>query len=308
MEDNSSKKGIGYSLLFVVAYLHALLPFSILYLLSDILFGGVYYLARYRRKLVRRNLKNAFPGKSQKQIVKLEKKFYHHLCDYFVETIKTLRLSDKEARRRMKFENPEIIDRLTADGKSCILSLGHYGNWEWVPSIGLYLQPGVKQGLIYKKLHSREFDKLFLKIRSRFSPRPIEMRSVYRKMIRLQQAGEKMVVGFLTDQRPPRCLDQYWTTFLRQDTLVQTGMEKIAKLLECSIVYLDITKVKRGYYVGKFFVITADASKEPEFMIMERYMRKLEETVLREPAYYLWSHNRWKFTRPVVSPTPKTER
>jgi KDO2-lipid IV(A) lauroyltransferase len=201
----------------------------------------------------------------------------------------------------MKFENPEIINRLTADGKSCILSLGHYGNWEWVPSIVMYLQPGVKQGLIYKELHSSAFNSLFLKIRSRFSPRPIEMLSAYRQMIKLQQAGERMVVGFLTDQRPPRYHDQYWTTFLHQDTLVQTGMEKIARLLACAIVYLDVTKVKRGHYVGRFFVITPDASLEPEFVIMERYIRKLEETVLKEPAYYLWSHNRWKFKRKAVS-------
>jgi len=130
-------------------------------LLSDILYFGIYYLVRYRRKLVRRNLENAFPEKSRKQIVKLEKKFYRHLCDYFVETLKTLRLSDEEVRKRMVFENPEIINQFTAGGKSCILSLGHYGNWEWVPSICLYLQPEVKNGLVYKELHSKAFNSLF---------------------------------------------------------------------------------------------------------------------------------------------------
>ncbi|MCE5205903.1 MAG: lysophospholipid acyltransferase family protein [Porphyromonadaceae bacterium] len=297
MDAEESKKGIGYSLLYIVTYLHALLPFSVLYMLSDILFFGIYYLARYRRKLVRRNLKNAFPEKSPKQIVTLERMFYHHLCDYFVETIKTLRLSDKEVSKRLEFENPEIFNRLTADGKSCILSLGHYGNWEWVPSIVMHFQPGIKQGLVYKTLHNKAFDKLFLKIRSRFNSTPIEQVSVYRQMIKLRQAGERMVVGFLADQRPSRNNDQYWTTFLNQDTLVQTGMEKIARRVGCAVVYLDIIKVKRGHYVGKFFVISPDASQEPDFVIMERYMRKLEETILRDPGCYLWSHNRWKFKR-----------
>lgn len=297
MDDESSKKGIGYSLLYAVAYLLALLPFSVLYLISDILFFLIYYLVGYRRKLVRRNLKNAFPEKSNQQIVRLERKFYHHLCDYFVETLKTLRLSDKEVSRRMKFENPEIINRLTSDGKSCILSLGHYGNWEWVTSIVMHFQPGVRQGLIYKQLHNHAFDMLFRKIRSRFNSTPIEQRSFFRKMIKLQNAGETIVVGFLTDQRPPVYHDRYWTTFLHQDTLVQTGMEKVATRLGCSIVYLDVEKVKRGHYSGKFYVITPDASVEPESVIMERYIRKLEETVLKEPAYYLWSHNRWKFKR-----------
>jgi len=198
---------------------------SVLYLLSDILFCDLSSGSLPEEACTKESGK-CFSRKSKKQIVELEKKFYHHLCDYFVETLKTLRLSDEEVRKRMVFENPEVINQFTDDGKSCILSLGHYGNWEWVPSICLYLQPEVKNGLVYKELHSKAFNSLFLKIRSHFNPRPLEMRSVYRKMIKLQQAGERMVVGFLADQRPPRYPDQYWTTFLHQDTLVQTGMEK----------------------------------------------------------------------------------
>lgn len=297
MEEEKSKKSFGYKLLYAIVYLHALLPFWVLYLLSDLLYFIAYYLVRYRRTVVRKNLTNAFPTKSEKEISEIEKEFYRHLCDYFVETIKTLTISDEEARKRMKFENPEMINRITKGGSSCILSLGHYGNWEWVTSIGMYLMPDVKQGLMYKQLRSEAFDRLFLKIRSRFSPRPIEMRSAFRKMIKLRNDGKKMVIGFLADQRPPENPSQYWTTFLNQDTLVQTGMERIARQLNYAVVYLDIEKVKRGYYVGKFFFITADASQEPEFTVMERYTRKLEETVLNDPAYYLWSHNRWKYTK-----------
>lgn len=292
-----NKKSIGYSLLYAVTYLHALLPFSVLYFLSDILYFLVYYVVRYRRKLVRRNLKKSFPEKSEKKIIEIEKKFYHHLCDYFVETIKTLHISDEEIQKRMKFENPEIINRLTANGNSCILSLGHYANWEWVTSIGFQLAQDYKLGLVYKELHSKAFDRLFLKIRSRFQANPIEMRSAYRKLIESRNDGDTVLVGFLTDQRPPKSKGHYWTKFMNQDTVVQTGMERIAKLLGFSIVYLDITKVKRGYYSGKFFVITPDATNEPEFEIMERYMNKLEETIKKEPAYYLWSHNRWKFKK-----------
>lgn len=298
MDDEGSKKGIGYSLLYAVAYLHALLPFKVLYILSDILYLIIYHVARYRRRLVRKNLKNAFPEKPEKSIVKIEKKFYRHLCDYFVETIKTLHLTDEEARKRMKYENPEVINRLTADGRSCILSLGHYGNWEWVPSIVMYFTPGVEQGFIYKKLHSAAFDRLFLKMRTRFSSWSIEMRSAFRQMIRFQNEGKTLVVGFLSDQRPSPRQAHYWTIFVNQQTPVQTGMEKIARRLGTSVVYLDIEKVKRGYYTGKFFVISPDASEAPEFTITERYMRKLEETIMREPAYYLWSHDRWKFRKP----------
>jgi len=152
-------------------------------------------------------------------------------------------------------------------------------------------------GLIYKQLHSETFDRLFLKIRSRFNSVPIEKRRTYRTLIKARNEGTPAVVGFLSDQRPPKHVTEYWTTFLNQDTLIETGMERIARSFGIPVVYLDMKKVKRGHYKGRFCVLTPDASEEPLFAVTERYARKLEETVTREPAYYLWSHNRWKFKK-----------
>ena len=297
--DEEDKKSLGYSLLFAVMYLFALLPFSILYILSDILYFIVYYIVRYRRKIVRKNLNNSFPDKSEKKIIEIEKEFYHHLCDCYFEAIKLLNISDEEIKRRMKFENPEIIERITASGNSCILGLGHYANWEWVSSIIIHLDDRLKLGYLYKELHSKAFDQLFLKMRSGFGAIPIEKLSAFRRMVKFKQEKQTMLVGFLSDQRPPKRVNQYWTKFLNQDTNVQNGMERIAKQLGCSIVYLDIKKIKRGYYTAKIFVITPDASGEPDNQIMEKYIRKLEESVNRDPALYLWSHNRWKFKKPT---------
>lgn len=301
MSEERNRKSLGYSLFYAVTYLHARLPFSFLYVLSDILYFFTYHVVRYRRKIVRRNLNNSFPEKSTKEIKKIERSFYHHLCDYFFETIKLLNISDEEINKRMKFENPEIIDRLTASGNSCLMSLGHHGNWEWVPSVIMHVDPNVKLGFIYKELHSKAFDELFLKIRNRFGPRPIEKKSAYRKMVQAKNAGDVLLVGFLSDQRPPKSYNQYWTNFMNQDTSAQNGMERIAKKLNCSVVYLDIHKVKRGHYLGKFYVITPDASGEVENFITESYFRKLERSVIREPAIYLWTHNRWKYKKPDLS-------
>lgn len=308
MHKNHLKRGC-YYLLYGVLFLHALLPFWLLYLLSDLLYSVAYYLVRYRRGVVRRNLTNAFPEKSIREIVTIEKAFYHHLSDYIVETIKLLHLSDREAARRMRFENPELIDQLISEGNSCLICMGHYANWEWITSLGMYLHPETKQGLIYKRLNAAAFDQLFVKIRSRFGSLPIEMNSAFRKMIRLHREGESMAVGFLADQRPPRALDHYWTRFLNQDTLVQTGVERIARHLGLSVVYLDMTKVGRGHYLGRFDLITDDAGREPEDAVLEQYMRKLEETILKDPAYYLWSHNRWKFRKMgAVSASPNNDK
>jgi KDO2-lipid IV(A) lauroyltransferase len=246
---------------------------------------------------VRKNLKNAFPEKTDKERREIERKYYRHLCDYFVETMKTLRISEVEIRKRMKFENPEMVNRLVKESGSCLVALGHYANWEWVPSIGLHMTEGVKTGLIYKQLKSDAFDRLFLKVRSRFDSLPIEKRRTYRTIIKARDEKLSVVVGFLLDQRPPRRVTEYWTRFLNQDTLIETGLERIARSMALPVVYLDIQKVKRGRYVGRFFVITPDASIEPKYAVTERYARKLESTILNEPAYYLWTHDRWKYPR-----------
>lgn len=297
MSNKSSKKSFGFYVIYIFAYLHALLPWWLLYIFSDILFILIYYVVKYRRKLVSLNLRNSFPEKSDKEIKNLQKQFYHFLCDYFVETLKMVRMTKEEIGKRMKFTNPDMINELTKTGNSCLLSLGHYGNWEWVTSIGLYIENNVKKGQVYKRLNSRAFDEFFLLVRERCTTKCIEMNEIYRTIILNKKEGNAMVIGFLSDQHPPRYQDEYWTTFLNQDTLTLTGLEQIAAKMGFAIVYLDVKRIKRGYYEGAFKLITTDASKEPKFSIMEKYMRNLEQTISYDPAYYLWSHNKWKFKK-----------
>lgn len=292
------KKPLGYHLIYGLLKLHAFLPLSVLYVLSDILYVVTYHIARYRRKLVRRNLTHSFPEKTLKEIIIIEKEFYHHFCDYFFETIKLLHISDDEMRERMKFIGmDDVVADAMKNSKSCVMYLGHYGNWEWVTSIGLHTPKEIVTAQIYQRISSKSFDEIFLKIRTRFKSLNIERKETMRRIIKLRNDGDQVLIGFISDQRPPRYYDQYWTTFLNQDTLTLTGTERIASKAKFSVVYLDIEKTKRGYYTGTASLITHDASKTNEFAITEMYMRKLEQTILRQPAFYLWTHNRWKFAK-----------
>lgn len=296
---DKKRKGIGYYLVYGTFSLIAMLPFGALYFISDILYGLVYKVVGYRKKVVRKNLRNSFPEKSKSELMHIEKEFYRHLCDYFVETIKTLRITDKEIRERMVFENIDVIDELTKDGKSCLLSMGHYGNWEWIPSIILHIPERIKLGMVYKRLSSKDFDDLFLRIRARFGPKAIEMKSIYRTIVRNRNEGVTMLLGFLNDQRPRKHANEYWLKFLNQDTLAQTGMERIASQMGFAVAYLDIVKVKRGYFKCSVSAITPDASKEDEHFVTDTYTRKLEQTIKNNPAYYLWTHNKWSRTKPT---------
>lgn len=293
-----------YYILYIWMYLHALLPFRALYILSDFLYFLVYKVIRYRLKVVRINLKNSFPEKTDKELHVIEKEFYHHFCDYFVETLKLLNISDEEMQKRMVFENMDIVKDLMKDGNSALMFLGHYGNWEWVPSITMSFRNKEDQnkllGQIYRPLKNKAVDDLFLKIRSRFGSFGIAKNETLRVIVKLRKAKQQILIGFMADQTPSFHNIHYWSTFMNQESAVFTGVERIAKQTGFAVVYLDMEKVKRGHYKGTVKLISDKPQDAPEFYITETYIREMERTILRNPAYWLWTHKRWKMTRKEV--------
>lgn len=292
-----------YYIVYAVLYLHALLPLKVLYIFADILYIPLYYIIRYRVKVVKNNLKNSFPDKNTKELRQIEKEFFHHFCDYFVETIKLLHITDSEIRERITFDNMDIVKDLMEDNKSCIMFLGHYANWEWVPSITLEFTDGTLLGQIYRPLKNKAFDNIFLKLRSRFGSVSIPKNNTLRSMIEFKKENKKVLIGFMSDQTPSVANIHYWTNFLNQETPVYTGVERIAKKTGFSVTYLDIIKTGRGKYKCYVKLITADPKNEPEFAITEKYIREMEKTILRHPAYWLWTHKRWKHKRSDVEHT-----
>ncbi|MCD7971286.1 MAG: lysophospholipid acyltransferase family protein [Candidatus Azobacteroides sp.] len=293
-----------YYILYTFVYLHALLPFCLLYVLSDILFLILYKMIGYRKKVVRENLMHAFPEKSQKEIRELESRFYRHFTDYIVETMKLAHISDKEMKKRMVFKNVDELNGWLADGKSCILLLGHYGNWEWIPSVCLYLNKNLLTGQIYHPLNNKAFDKLLLKLRGRFGSVSIPMNQTLREIVRMKKENIQNIIGFISDQRPLWKSIEYWTVFLNQDTPMISGFERLAKQSDAVVVYLDIIKTRRGHYEAVFRLITAIPKECKEFSITEEYAREMERTILRDPAYWLWTHKRWKYKKEVWLENP----
>jgi len=244
-------------------------------------------------------MKNSFPDKTEKELRKLEKEFYHNFCDYIVETIKLLHISDKEMSERLVFENTaEVNQHLRTN--SVLLYMGHYGNWEWVTSITMVLDkndPDLLALQIYRPLRNKAFDRIFLKIRSRFHSIGIAKNNTLRGIINLRNEGKRMIIGMISDQTPSRTNINYWTTFLNQDTAVFTGLERIAKKTGFFVYFLDVVKTGRGRYKATFRLMSENPKSEPEFSLTEKYIREFEKTILRNPAYWLWSHNRWKYKK-----------
>jgi KDO2-lipid IV(A) lauroyltransferase len=288
---------IGYALLYAWVKLHALLPFRLLYVLSDILYVLIYKVAGYRLRVSRRNLRASFPEKTETELRRMERAFYHHFADYIVETIKLAHISLEEIQRRAYMVNPGLIDRLIDEGHTCIIiALGHYGNWEWFTA-GNSFFADARMYPIYRPLSNKAFDRLFINLRARFSAIGIRKKDTVRDLIRLKREKTHALAVFLADQTPSRSNLHYWTNFLGQDSSILTGPERIARKLRLPVVYADVEKVKRGYYQVTFKLLTASPQNTPEFLVTEQYARLMEQTILREPAYWLWTHKRWKYKR-----------
>lgn len=293
-----TSENIFYFPLYFYFWLHALLPLKILYILSDILFFPMFYIVRYRRKLVYQNMKDSFPEKSEKEIRRMEKAFYHHFCDYIVETIKLLHISDKETRKRVKFHNTEALQEIVDNGGSCLMLLGHYGNWEFVPSVTLWMRKGsVIFAQIYRPLKNKWFDRFFLKLRGRYHSECIAKQDTLRSILRYKSSGRPSITGFMADQTPSPANIHHWVNFLNHDTPVFTGVEKIAHKVGFSVFYFDVEKIKRGYYSVTIREISKNPKETEEFEITNKYMEMMETTILRAPEYWLWTHNRWKHKR-----------
>ena len=286
-----------YYIVFAVWYVFSLLPLRILYVLSDLLFWLLYAVVGYRKAVIRKNLKESFPEKSEEELRKVERGFYRFFCDYLVETIKMMTISKENIRRRLTFKGTELVDEIVESGQSCAVYLGHLGNWEWVTSLPLWVTPKAQCGQIYHPLENKEFDRLFLYSRQRLGAKCIAMQDTLREILNYRKENQPVVIGYISDQVPFWTNIHHWVDFLHHDTPVLTGTERIARKVNHAVFFLDVHRVRRGYYEAEFKLITREPQKMGEFEITDIYFKLLEESIRRAPEFWLWSHNRWKRTR-----------
>ncbi|MCR5819213.1 MAG: lysophospholipid acyltransferase family protein [Prevotella sp.] len=292
-------KKISYMLLYSIVYTLSLLPFGVLYVLSDGIFVLVYHLIKYRRQIVWKNLTSSFPDKDEKELRQIEHNFYHWLCDYVVETIKLLSISNKSLLKRIEFRNVEEMERCYDEGQNCSAILGHYCNWEWLSATGLAFRrhPDAVMGLIYHPLYSETFDRLFVDIRRAHGGDCIPKKDVLRHLISCKQKGQHYLFGYISDQAPRWMNTHLWINFLNHDTAVFTGGERIMRKVNDAVFYVDMRRPRRGYYTCEFRLITREPNNLPDHEITLRFFEMLEQTIQTEPSFYLWTHNRWKRTK-----------
>ena len=292
---------MAYYLLYSIVWLISLLPLKILYFVSDGIYLIAYHVVKYRRQVVRDNLSSAFPEKSAEELLKIEKDFYHFFADYIVETIKLCSISKKQIRKRMQFVGVEEMVKALQDKQKGFgfVYLAHYGNWEWITSLTLHIHDvdkGVIAAQIYHPLRNKAFDRLFLKIRSRFDSESVGMKETLRYILRNRRDKKPTIMGFIADQGPKWNSIHHWTDFLHHKTPVFIGTEQIGKKVDALIFYGHIERPKRGYYRCEISLMSDNAKEKPDYELTDMYFSMLENTIKKSPHLWLWSHKRWKRT------------
>ena len=274
------------------------LPLKVLYLFSDMLHILLYDLLRYRRKVVMKNLAEAFPDKSAREHKKICREFYRNFSDYIFETLKLAHISDSEMMERMEFENMDLLMNYMDSGRSVVAYFSHCFNWEWAPSVTLHYDHATDRRMefcqVYRPLRNEAFDTLMLRLRSRFGSMSLKKRSVLRDLLRFRRDGVVTVTGFMSDQKPSHGDPIHVVEFLNHPTAVITGTETLASRLGMAAVYWDIAKISRGHYRITMRNLSEDVGKEEPMEVTHRYFDMLEQTIRRNPSNWLWTHKRWK--------------
>lgn len=281
-----------YIILYPLIWIISKSSFRLIYLFSDFLYLILYHVISYRKKLVRKNLALALPEKTFLERKIIEKKYYKHLSDLFLESFKSLNISEVDIKKRYRFKNIELLDELYKKKKNIILMGGHYASWEWFFIIDRLTDYRINA--IYKKLSNKYFDSLIKKIRSKYNGNLISTKNTFKEILKNSKLKGLNIYGFASDQSPKKNKATYWNNFLNNFVPFHTGAEIIAKKYDMAVVYMNVEKVKRGYYLASFELITDKPKKYKDFKITEDFIKLLENQIFKAPEYYTWTHNRFK--------------
>ncbi|MBS1589919.1 MAG: lysophospholipid acyltransferase family protein [Bacteroidetes bacterium] len=282
-----------YFLLLVLLYPLSLLPLKVLYVLSDAVYGVLYYLIGYRKEIVWSNLKHAFPEKSDEELKLIRKKFYHNFCDQWIETLKLLSISKAALNRRFT-GNWDVFQNLAKEGKNTYAILGHTFNWEWANAACPFNTPQ-PYNCVYLPLSSKAVDRFMLTIRSRTGAKMISMKALKSGFSKLKDS--QYILALAADQNPAQIETAAWLSFMNREAPFFRGPEHMARRAKAAVVFAGIKKIRRGYYQINLSKFCDDASQVELGNVLQAYVSFVETQLHQQPDNWLWTHKRWKHSR-----------
>jgi KDO2-lipid IV(A) lauroyltransferase len=283
---------LAFVLIYPLLWFVSILPFRLLYAVSDVLYVVLYHIVGYRKQTVKENLKLVFPDKSEAERQLITKRFYHHLCDMILEAIKSMSISVEDMKARFKFTNIELIKEFEKQNKSIVLMCAHYGSWEWIFIIQTYVK--FRGYAIYKRLNNSYFDKLVRGIRARYNSYLVTTKETIPTLIENKKKGVLTMNGFVSDQTPKKGKAYHWNTFMGIEVPIHTGAEMLAKKLDMPVIFFSVKRIKRGFYETTFQTLAEQPNEYKNYAITDQFLKHVEQQIIEAPEYYLWTHKRWK--------------
>lgn len=281
-----------FAITYPIIWILSRLPMSILYMKSDFFYFLIYYVFRYRKQVVLDNLKLAFPEKPEVELLRIRKKFFKHLMDLMVESVKAFSISEKEILKRYTYSNPELVNKYAAEGRSIALMGAHQSNWEW--SISLPKVLDIDMYGAYTKLNNTYYEKVVRDSREKFGVIGYKTSEMVRGMQKRFSAKQQGAYILLSDQSPQLHKTYYWREFFNIKVPIHTGAEMLSKRFDLVVINYVTKRVKRGYYTTEFQLITDTPKEFKDYQITDLYTELTEKNILEQPEYYLWSHKRFK--------------
>ena len=281
-----------FAITYPIIWILSRLPMRILYMKSDFFYFLIYYVFRYRKQVVFDNLKLAFPEKPEVELLRIRKKFFKHLMDLTMESIKAFSISEKEILKRYTYSNPELVNKYAAEGRSIALMAAHQSNWEW--SISLPRVLNIDMYGAYTKLNNTYYEKAVRDSREKFGVIGYKTSEMVRGMQKRFSDKQQGAYILLSDQSPQLHKTYYWRKFFNIKVPIHTGAEMLSKRFDLVVINYVTKRVKRGYYTTEFQLITDTPKDYKDYQITDLYTDLTEKNILEQPEYYLWSHKRFK--------------
>lgn len=287
-----------YYIYFVIIKFLSYIPFPVMYVLSDLLYYPLYYVIRYRRKIVRKNLTESFPEKKLDEIIQIEKRFYQYFADMILESCKLASISQDEIRRRMVFVNAEELNAIFREGKNVTAFIGHFCNWEWMTSAGLWFVDEAVCVQVYHKLSNPDMDKMMIGMRERLGKNVcVEMRQTARFVNNMAAEGKQFLLALIADQSPRWRDIKHYVSFLNHEVPAIVGPEKMTKHYGYVPLFVNVRRIKRGYYEFEVLPMHDNPTSLSDYELTNIYYRHLEKEIKQNPECYLWTHNRFRYAR-----------
>ncbi len=252
-----------------------------------------YPILRSRRAVALRNLRNAFPERTDAERDAIARESFRSVATAFLEFLTFERLSPNDIRRLVRVENAEILTDVDRRHKGAIFLTAHFGNWE-LAAAAIAVYSGRPLHVIVKRQANRLVDRTIDRWRTKYGAQTVSMEHAPREVMRA--LGEAALVGLAADQAAAK--ESTPVEFFGRMVPTFGGPAVFGLRMRVPLVLGLAVRQPDGTYVMHLREVPSsdlgEYSDEAVTELTRRHVRMTEEGIREHPGQWMWMHKRWK--------------